>query len=118
MEMQIIMNKAARLIMNFLAYKRITPVLIELHWLPVKARIIYKICVMTYVAMKTGKPEYLRKLLQLFELQTDIVLRHASHSNRLLEPRCNTDIGCRAFKNCAARLYNKIKNIIKNGDQT
>ncbi len=69
------MNKAARLIMNLPANERITPVLIELHWLPVKARIIYKICVMTYVAMKTGNPEYLRKLLQPFELQIDIIVR-------------------------------------------
>ena len=40
--LQLIMNKAARLIKDQSRRERITPTLIDLHWLPIKARIIYK----------------------------------------------------------------------------
>ena len=56
---------------------RITPVFIDLHWLPIKARIIFKICVLTYQAMNTGKPEYIRDQLQRFECNANVAVRHA-----------------------------------------
>ena len=46
-KLQNIQNKAARLIKKIPLRERIIPVLIELHWLPMKARIIYKICLLT-----------------------------------------------------------------------
>ena len=42
-KLQNIQNRAARLIRKIPLHERITPALIELHWLPMKARIIYKI---------------------------------------------------------------------------
>ena len=39
-KLQVGQNKAARLLMNISRRERITPVLMELHWLPVKDRII------------------------------------------------------------------------------
>ena len=36
---------------------RITPVLTELHWLPVKARIKFKTCLLTYQVHKDGEPK-------------------------------------------------------------
>ncbi len=89
-------------------------VLIDLHWLPVKA--MYKICVLIFVVMNNGKPEYLRKLLQPFELETGMVVRHARDKHRLFEPRCNTDLGFSAFKNCAQRLYNRLPSEIKSSE--
>ena len=76
------MNKAARVIKRLPSHVRITPTLIDLHWLPVKARIKYKICVLTYQAIKTGKPEYLRIMLQNYELETNMVVRHAADGYR------------------------------------
>ena len=100
------MNRAARLIKQVSPRNRITPVLIALHWLPIKAGIIYKICVLTHQVMITGEPVYLRNLLHLFEVDTNVVVRHAVDEYRLNEPRCNTDLGFRAFQVCAPRLYN------------
>ena len=42
--LQMVHNCAARLILGRRKYDRVTPMLAELHWLPVKERIIYKIC--------------------------------------------------------------------------
>lgn len=53
-KLQLIINRAARLIKGLPVRVSITPALIDLHWLPVKARIIYKLCVMLYQALNLG----------------------------------------------------------------
>ena len=111
--LQRVMNKAARLIKKVPPFNRITP---ALHWLPINARIVYKICVLTYQALEIGKPEYLRSLLQPFTLGNDIKIRHISDMFRLKEPKCNTDLGFRGFNNCAPRLYNKLPRSVKISD--
>lgn len=68
------------------------PVLTALHWLLIKAQIIYKDCVMTYQVMTTGKPVYLKKLLHPFEVRANVAVRHAANEYWLNEPRCNSDI--------------------------
>ena len=49
-KMQIILNKRARLVSGTTVDERITPELINLHWLPIKARINYKICYLVHIA--------------------------------------------------------------------
>ena len=39
--------------------ERVTPNLIELHWLLIEARIMYKVCIQTYIALKMNQPTYL-----------------------------------------------------------
>ena len=106
-------NKAARLIMNKPPWERITPSLVKLHWLPIKARIEFKICVMTYLALNTDRPRYLKDYLMPFSVATDVILRHSMDRHRLLEPRANLELGMRAFENSAPRLYNKLPQDIK-----
>ena len=43
-----------------------------------KARIIYKICLLTYKALKFGEPKYLYEYLVPFELETSVTVKHAS----------------------------------------
>ena len=76
-------NRAARLIKKIPLRERITPALMELHWLPMKARIIYEICLVTYKAPKTVEPKYLYEYLVPFELETSVTVRHASDRQRL-----------------------------------
>ena len=115
-KLQCIMNRAARLIKGLSPRERITPILIDLHWLPIKARIIYKICVMTYQAIKFEKPKYMRELLRGFQLQTSMFLRHSADPHRLDEPRSNLEIGTRGFMRCAPRLYNRLPEDIKSSE--
>ena len=49
-KMQIILNKRARLVSGTTVDERITPELINLHWLPIKARINYKIFHLVHIA--------------------------------------------------------------------
>ena len=115
-KLQSIQNKAARLIRKISLRERITPVLIDLHWLPIKARIIYKICLLTYKALKFGEPKYLRKHIIPFELETNIITRHAADRHRLYEPRGNKGAIARTFWYSAPRLYNKLPTSVKNSE--
>ena len=80
-KLQYIMNWAARLIKGVARRDRITPVLIELHWLPIKARIMFKICVMVYQAMSHGIPDYMRHMLSDHQPGTVISLRSSIRSS-------------------------------------
>ena len=96
--------------------ERITPALMELHWLPMKARIIYKICLLTYKALKFGEPKYLYEYLVPFELETSVTVRHGSDRHRLFEPRTSHCSGERSFQHSAPRLYNKLPVEIKDSE--
>lgn len=58
--LQLVQNNAARLVKRVKKYDHITPVLKDLHWLPVKQRIIYKICVICFKCLNEMAPYYLK----------------------------------------------------------
>ena len=60
---QSVLNRAARLIFNLPPRVPTTSSLIELHWLPLKVRIEFKICLITFKALKFNQPSYIRELL-------------------------------------------------------
>jgi len=66
-KLQRVQNSLARLVTNLNSRCHITPVLLELHWLPVNARIDYKVALLTYKALTTGRPTYLSELLELYK---------------------------------------------------
>ena len=61
-KLQRIQNAAARLISGALWRDHITPVLRELHWLPVRERIQYKIATLVYKSLQSTAPSYLSEL--------------------------------------------------------
>ena len=62
-QLQMRQNHAARVITQWRKYDHITPVLVDLHWLPVKQRIDFKILLLTYKALNGLAPAYLREQL-------------------------------------------------------
>ena len=95
------------MIVGLVRRERITPVLIELHWLPIKARIVYKICLLTHITIVTGKPGYLRDMLHVKQPVADVNTRSVIDGRKLVEPRCISNIGFRALRSSAPRLHNK-----------
>ena len=57
-------NNAVRLITRTSKHDPITPVLKELHWLPVESRIAFKMVVMNYKSMNGLAPSYLAELVK------------------------------------------------------
>ena len=67
-KLQRLQNSAARLITHTPRYLHITPVLLALHWLPVKFRICYKIAVISFKAIYNLGPAYLSNLINIMAL--------------------------------------------------
>ena len=79
-------NSAARLLTGSCKHEHITPVLRDLHWLPVHERIRFELLLMTFKCLNQLAPSYLSDLLTQFRpLRT---LR-SSDKELLIQPRCH-----------------------------
>ena len=110
--LQMISNAAVRLIVNMprFSIERITPKAIQLHFLPIKARIEFKICLLVHKALLSGEPKYLFDLLKPV---TNTNLR-SSTLNRLDEPFLSRQVSVnRSFAHCAPRLYNELPHCLR-----
>jgi len=66
-KLQRLQNSLARVVTNTRRRDHITPVLADLHWLPVRYRIVYKIALITFKALTTQQPQYLTELIRHYE---------------------------------------------------
>ena len=86
-KVQSVLNRAARLIFNLPSRVPTTTSLIELHWLPLKARIEFKICLTAFKALKFNQPSHIRELLSFSSHESTLGLQSADDPYRLHEPR-------------------------------
>ena len=91
----------------------ISPYLKELHWLPIKFRIEFKITILTFQAIHGLAPKYLCELVRIKE-QSSYHLR-SSEEIILLQPseKSLTRHGDRAFQFAAPRLWNRLPRDLK-----
>ena len=61
--LQSVQNTAARIVTLTKKFDHITPVLIQLHWLPVHFRILFKVLLLVYKALNGMAPLYITELL-------------------------------------------------------
>ena len=89
MKLQRVMNVSARLIYCAPKFCRITPILMELHWLPVRARIEFKILLITFKVIKGLAPKYLSDLIAILP-SSNYDLRRNSNGIHLLRSTLRT----------------------------
>ena len=77
--LQLVQNRAARIVTVTKKYEHITPSLIDLHWLPVEYRIIYKILSLIYKAVNGLSPSYMSNLLSFYSSSYHYVLARISY---------------------------------------
>ena len=110
--LQVVQNTAARLITKTPKHAHITPVLKQLHWLPVNRRVEYKVIVHVYKAMNGQGPEYLNNLLTLYSPRRQ--LRSADDHTLLVAPRTRTvTYGERCFTTAAPKLWNTLPRTLR-----
>ena len=114
-KLQSVLNRSARLIFGLPARTPTTSYLIQLHWLPIKARIEFKVCLLTFKVIKHGEPEYLANLLHRPPTRSGVVVRHDDDLLRLYEPAAiqNFSFSERSFRYMAPRLYNRLPLAIR-----
>ena len=112
-KLQRIQNTAARLVSQTCSRDHITPVLHQLHWLPVKFRIMYKILLLTYKCLHGLAPDYLAELVQEYKPSRNI--RSSSKINLVTTSSVSTaSYGQRSFRYAAPELLNTLPLHIKN----
>ena len=114
-KIQSVLNRAARLIYSAPPRTPTTALLIDLHWLPISARIEYKLCLLTHKILKFGEPKYLANLLSFRTNELNVALRSADDPFCLNEPRAirERSFAARSFSYTAPRLYNRLPQYIK-----
>ena len=107
--LQRVQNSCARLICNATKYRHVTPLLFDLHWLPVRFRIIFKILLLTYRILNGLAPLYLCQLVKTRPL-SQYNLRSDNNGPLLSYPACRskTTLGDRAFEFAAPKLWNAL----------
>jgi hypothetical protein len=109
---QKLQNCAARVLKNIPRFDHITPVLKELHWLPITSRIQYKIALLTFKCLHKQAPEYLVDLIEKYEPTRNL---RSSSSNLLRLPKTNTkSFGTRAFTYAAPFVWNNLPDTVRN----
>ena len=101
------LNIAVRILTSTSVYSHITPILKELHWLPIPQRIEYKVLLLTFKALHGLAPLYLTNLLTPY--RTVERKTRSSEANFLQIPDTRTKtFGDRAFSWAAPTLWNRL----------
>lgn len=111
-KLQQIQNHAARLILKRSKLESVTPLLKELHWLPVKQRIEYKLYTIIYQCLNDADyPVYLSELVV-----PHAPTRHLRSANNLTLSQPRTRLcryGDRSFRYSAPHLWNSLPEMLR-----
>ena len=111
--LQHVQNAAARLISKTQRSDHITPVLFSLHWLPIEARISFKILLLTYKILNGLAPGYLSDLISPYKPNRRNL--RSAEKNLLAVPRTRLKtFGDRSFSVASPVLWNTVLLAIKN----
>ena len=103
-KLQRVLNHLARVVTKSPPFTRSVPQLRSLHWLPVKYRVHFKICLLICVALHEEQPVYLRSLIATSLSSRSL---RSNRESTLSVPIIKTNNGARAFSSCApSLLYN------------
>ncbi len=83
-KLQMVQNAAANVLTRTRKYDHISPVMLTLHWLPIKHCIDFKILLITYKALNGLGLQYLRKLLSHYSPPCPLRSQNSGH---LIIPR-------------------------------
>lgn len=109
-KVQSVLNRTAEFIFGLPPRTPTTaPFLIELNWFPVKARIEFKIFLMTFKAHKFRKAKYLVDLLNPLRMQSDMVLRSGDEPRAVWE--CS--FAARSFYSAPGLLWSHLRNSLR-----
>ena len=108
--LQKVQNSLARVVTGAKWGDHITPVLRELHWLPVARRIDYKLATLTYNVRLSHTPPYLSQLLV-----EHVPVRNlrSNCAPKLVTKRVNSVLASRAFCVTAPILWNSLPDVVR-----
>ena len=112
--LQRVQNAAARLIMQCHRTTHTSPILKELHWLPIKDRIISSVVVNVFKALHGQSPQHIRNL-PCYEEKARFT--HSSGKNLLKIPKWNNKMcGRRSFSVAGPYEWNRLPLYLRQKD--
>ena len=91
----------------------ITPLLVQLHWLPVSFRIQFKLAVLAFRFFDNSLPAYLSRSLSVYEPPR--TLRSSSESRLFVTPITSLkSTEARAFSSSAPKVWNSLPSDLRN----
>ena len=110
--LQKVQNAAARVILQLSKFDHITSTFVDLHWLPIKFRVQFKLLLIVYKSLHNQALDYINDLLSL-KTESNYSLR-SSGQTLLSVPRVNCPkFGGRAFTHAAPVLWNSLPLTIR-----
>jgi len=82
----------------------------DFHWLPIRQRIVYKQCLMTYKAVHIGQPNYLNELIQPYQ---PVRTLRSSTSALLVIPFDRSDFASDAFSVSSPIPWNNLPQDVR-----
>ena len=109
-KLQMLQNAAVRTVVKKRKFDHISEDRVKkLHWLPVEARIKFKIALLTWKCLNQGQPEYLKDLLTA---RTNT--RQIYHNTLYVPLTKRATWGDRAFQKAAPELWNSLPDAVRN----
>ena len=108
--LQSVQNAAARLSTGGLRRDHISPVLKQLHWLPVRCRVAYKLAVLVFKSL------YLAEECQLIADDAERCRLRSTNANVCIVPRNSTRMGDRRFCVARPRVWNSLPSAVRQPD--
>ena len=108
--LQVAQNELARAVCRAPRSVSATELRRQLHWLPVRQRIDYKLALLTYKTRSTGTPAHLASLLEIHRPARTL---RSSNNNLLTVPPLSLALSAKAFCVSGPTVWNSLTNICK-----
>ncbi len=112
--LQLIQNTAARVVFNEPKKAHVTPLFIRLHWLPIAARIKFKVLMFAYKTTTGTAPTYLNLLVQTYAPSRS--LRSASERRLVVPSQRGTKSLSRTFSWTVPSWWNDLPISIRTAE--
>ena len=106
--LQRVQNAAARLILGLSHRSDITPALKQLHWLPIKFRIIFKVATIMHNILHNRSPPYLKDFVTFSVSGPQHRQLGSTTTRSAVVLRTRTQFGRRAFSFCEPDIWNSL----------
>ena len=111
---QHVQNEAAKVVLNKTKYDSATEALKELHWLPIRFRVIHKLLILVYKSLKGNAQKYLQDLLHKHLPGRDGLRSGNAPGIALTVPRTkHKTFADRSFSVAGPRLWNSLPHHIR-----
>ena len=115
-KLQKVQNSAVRFVYGTRKWRGVTEMRKELHFLPIRSRIHFKICLMTYKTINGQAPSYMKEMISLRQPKTktlradnDPTLLHRTFTHKYTSTT-------KAFSICSPKLWNVLPRHIREAE--